>query len=50
MFQRFPAGNDASPEYDGLVGVSDASWGSSDLERRRSTSGGLIFWQGSLVW
>ena len=37
------------PEYGGLTGVSDASWGSSDLERRRSTSGSVIFWQGSLV-
>ena len=32
----------------GLV-ISDASWGLSDLERRRSTSGGLVLWQGSLV-
>ena len=49
LFQRFPAGNDVLPEYDGLSGVSDASWGSSDLERRRSTSGGLVFWQGSMI-
>ena len=37
------------PEYDELSGVSDASWGSSDLENRRSTSGGLIFWKGSMI-
>ena len=49
LFHRFPAGNTVLPEYDGLSGVSDASWGSSDLENRRSTSGGLIFWQGSMI-
>ena len=27
LFQRFPAGNTVLPEYDGLSGVSDASWG-----------------------
>ena len=49
LFQRFPAGKPVLPEYDELSGVSDASWGSSDLENRRSTSGGLIFWKGSMI-
>ena len=49
LFQKFPSGNVVLPELDGLTGISDASWGSSDLEKRRSTSGGLVFWQGSLV-
>ena len=35
--------------YDGLIGISDASWGSSDVEKRRSVSGGLIIWRGCVV-
>ena len=35
--------------YDGLIAISDASWGSSDVEKRRSVSGGLIFWRGCVV-
>ena len=37
------------PEYDGLIGVSDASWGSSDFEKRRSVSGGSVIWKGKVI-
>ena len=49
MYQQYPANSASVPFYDGLRGVSDASWGSSDSEKRRSISGGAIFWKGSLL-
>ena len=49
QFQRFPAESDTVPFYEGLTGVSDASWGSSDSEKHRSISGGVIYWKGSVV-
>ena len=49
QFQRFPAESDTVPFYEGLTGVSDASWGSSDSEKRRSISGGVIYWKGNVI-
>ena len=49
LFHRFPSESTSIPFYDGLIGVSDASWGSSDFEKRRSVSGGLLYWKGSVV-
>ena len=49
LYQKFPADCTNIPEHDGIVGVSDASWGSSDVERRKSISGGVIYWKGSVI-
>ena len=38
LFHRFPSECTSIPFYDGLIGLSDASWGSSDFEKRRSVS------------
>ena len=51
LFHQFPEENMHIDyyDYDGLIGISDASWGSSDVEKRRSVSGGLIIWRGCVV-
>ena len=49
LYQEYPANSTSIPFYDGITGVSDASWGSSDAEQRRSISGGVIYWKGSVI-
>ena len=49
LYQEYPANSASIPFYDGITGVSDASWGSSDAEQQRSISGGVIYWKGSVI-
>ena len=37
------------PNQEGLLVVSDASWGPNDMEKRKSTTGGAIYWHGCLL-
>ena len=38
LFQRLLIGGSVLPNYDGLIGVRDASWGRLDYEKRKSAS------------
>ena len=49
LYQEYPANSTSISFYDGITGVSDASWGSSDAEQWRSISGGVIYWKGSVI-
>ena len=49
LYQEYLANSTSIPFYDGITGVSDASWGSSDAEQRRSISRGVIYWKGSVI-
>ena len=45
----FPVDYPPCYDFDGILGVADASWGPSDFESRKSTTGGAIYWKGCLV-
>lgn len=45
----FPTDYQPCYGFDGILGIADASWGPSDFESRRSTTGGAIYWKGCLV-
>ena len=49
LYQKFPANLSVVEPYEGVTAISDASWGSSEHERRRSVTGGVMFWKQCLL-
>ena len=49
LWNIFPVDYRHCYDFDGILGVADASWGPSDFESRRSATGGAIYWKGCLV-
>ena len=49
FWTSFPTAYEHCFQHEGLFAVADASWGPSDMEGRRSTTGGVIYWRGCVI-